>query len=112
MNAARINVLRKQRSTGFTKDGVLTIDDTGSIKPYAKKAGGVSYQYCPSVKHEAYYNVTVVNCYANATKHIPLNLRIYKPEAEFTPLGKDEPVKLILPLYGKTNENQRNIEIA
>ncbi|MBM3246293.1 MAG: IS701 family transposase [Candidatus Omnitrophica bacterium] len=83
VNAARINLLRKQRTTGFSKDGVLAIDDTGSLKPYAKKTEGVSYQYCPSVKHEAYCNVAVVSCYANAAKHIPLNLRFYKPEAEF-----------------------------
>lgn len=88
LNAARINVLRKQRTTGFSKNGVLAIDDTGSLKPYAKKTEGASYQYCPSVKHEAYCNVAVVSCYANAVKHIPLNLRFYKPEAEFMPLGK------------------------
>jgi hypothetical protein len=91
LNTARINVLRKQRTTGFSKNGVLAIDDTGSLKPYAKKTEGVSYQYCPSVKHEAYCNVAVVSCYANAVKHIPLNLRFYKPEAEFMPLGKNDP---------------------
>jgi len=37
LNAARINLLRRQRTTGFSKDGVLAIDDTGSLKPYAKK---------------------------------------------------------------------------
>ena len=89
LNAARINVLRKQRTTGFTKDGVLAIDDTGSIKPYAKRTEGVSYQYCPSVKQEAYCNVAVVSCYANAAKHIPLNLKFYKPEAEFI-CGKND----------------------
>ena len=91
LNKTRINVLRKQRTTGFSKNGVLAIDDTGSLKPYAKKTEGVSYQYCPSVKHEAYCNVAVVSCYVNAVKHIPLNLRFYKPEAEFNPLGKNDP---------------------
>jgi len=91
LNTARINVLRKQRTTGFSKDGVLAIDDTGSLKPYAKKTEGVSYQYCPSVKHEAYCNVAVVSCYANTVKHIPLNLRFYKPGAEFVPLGENDP---------------------
>jgi SRSO17 transposase len=91
LNATRINLLRKQRTTGFSKNGVLAIDDTGSLKPYAKKTEGVSYQYCPSVKHEAYCNVAVVSCYANTVKHIPLNLRFYKPEAEFMPLGKNDP---------------------
>ena len=90
LNAARINLLRKQRTTGFSKDGVLAIDDTGSLKPYAKKTEGVSYQYCPSVKHEAYCNVAVVSCYANPAKHIPIDLKINKPEAEFI-RGKNDP---------------------
>ncbi|MBL7196857.1 MAG: IS701 family transposase [Candidatus Omnitrophica bacterium] len=90
LNATRINLLRKQRTTGFSKDGILAIDDTGSLKPYAKKTEGVSYQYCPVIKEKAYCNVAVVSCYANAVKHIPLNLRFYKPEAEFI-CGKNDP---------------------
>jgi hypothetical protein len=91
LNATRINLLRKQRTTGFSKNGVLVIDDTGSLKPYAKKTEGVSYQYCPVIKDKAYCNVAVVSCYANPAKHIPINLRFYKPEAEFMPLRKNDP---------------------
>jgi len=91
LNATRINLLRAQRTTGFSKNGVLAIDDTGSLKPYAKKTEGVSYQYCPVVKEKAYCNVAVVSCYTNLTKHIPLGLKFYKPEAEFTPLRKNHP---------------------
>ena len=91
LNTKRINLLRKQRTTGFTKDGVLAIDDTGSIKPYAKKTEGVAYQYCPPVKEKAYCNVAVVSCYTNPAKHIPLGLKFYKTEAEFKPLGKNDP---------------------
>ena len=91
LNTARINVLRKQRTTGFSKNGVLAIDDTGSLKPYAKKTEGVSYQYCPVIKEKAYCNVAVVSCYTNLTKHIPLGLKFYKPEAEFIQLGKSDP---------------------
>jgi SRSO17 transposase len=91
LNAARINLLRKQRTTGFSKEGVLAIDDTGSLKPYAKKTEGVSYQYCPVIKEKAYCNVAVVSCYTNLTKHIPLGLKFYKPEAEFIPLRKNDP---------------------
>jgi len=90
LNRTRINILRKQRTTGFSKDGVLAIDDTGSLKPYAKKTEGVSYQYCPVIKEKAYCNVAVVSCYANVVKHIPLNLRFYKTEAEFI-CGKNDP---------------------
>lgn len=57
MNTKRINTLRKQRTTGFTREGVLVIDDTGSIKPRAKKIEGVAYQYCPSLKSQSYCNV-------------------------------------------------------
>ena len=91
LNLTRIKILRAQRTTGFSKNGVLVIDDTGSLKPHATKTEGVSYQYCPSLKTQAYCNVAVVSCFANATKHIPLNLKFYKPEAEFIPLGKDDP---------------------
>ena len=34
---ARIKMLRAQRTTGFFKNGLLPIDDTGSLKPFAKK---------------------------------------------------------------------------
>lgn len=87
LNNERIKVFKKQRTTSFTKDGVLAIDDTGSLKPYAKKTEGVGYQYCPSLKSEGYCNVAVVSCFANGSKHIPLNLKFYKPAAEFR-LGK------------------------
>jgi hypothetical protein len=90
LNTARINIIKKQRTTGFSKDGVLVIDDTGSLKPYAKKTEGVSYQHCSSVKREDYCNVAVVSCYVHNSKHVPLNLKFYKPEAEFM-LGKDNP---------------------
>ena len=91
LNTIRINLLRKHRTTGFSKNGVLAIDDTGSLKPYAKKTEGVAYQYCPATKEKAYCNVVVVSCYANLTKHIPLGLKFYKPEAEFIPLRKNDP---------------------
>jgi hypothetical protein len=90
LNVTRINLLRRQRTTGFSKNGVLAIDDTGSLKPYAKKTEGVSYQYCPVIKEKAYCNVAVVSCYANAVKHIPIDLKFYKPEAEFI-CGKNDP---------------------
>lgn len=90
LNNKRINTLRRQRTTGFTKDGVLAIDDTGSVKPYAKKTDGVAYQHCPSLKTEAYCNVAVGSCFVYGNKHLPLNLKFYRTEAEFL-LGKDNP---------------------
>ncbi|MDP2788765.1 MAG: IS701 family transposase [bacterium] len=90
LNAKRIKILQTQRTTGFSKNGVLAIDDTGSLKPYAKKTEGVSYQYCPPIKEKAYCNVAVVSCYSNPVKHIPINLKFYKPQAEFI-CGKNDP---------------------
>jgi len=87
LNTTRIKFLRSQRTTSFTKQGVLAIDDTGSLKPHARKTEGVSYQHCPSLKSEAYCNVAVASCFINDSKHIPLDFRFYKPQNEF-PLGK------------------------
>jgi len=87
LNNKRINTLRKQRTTGFTKEGVLAIDDTGSIKPFAKKTEGVAYQHCPSLKGQGYCNVAVASCFVNGVKHIPLDFKFYKTQGEFR-LGK------------------------
>jgi len=87
LNNKRINTLRRQRTTGFTKEGVLAIDDTGSIKPFAKKTEGVTYQHCPSLKTQGYCNVAVASCFVKDSKRIPLNFKFYKPQDEL-PLGK------------------------
>lgn len=102
LNNIRVNLLKKQRTTKFSKEGILVIDDTGSLKPHAKKTEGVSYQYCPVIKTENYCNVAVVSCFTYNTKHIPLELKFYKPEQEFL-LGKETSpileVSLILPKH-------------
>jgi len=90
LNSKRINTLRKQRTTGFAKEGILAIDDTGSVKPHAKKTEGVAYQYCPSLKSQAYCNVAVASCFVNGSKRIPLNFKFYKAQDEFS-LGKYDP---------------------
>lgn len=87
LNTKRINTLRKQRTTGFTKEGILAIDDTGSVKPYAKKTEGVAYQHCPSLKGQGYCNIAVGSCFVKGSKHIPLNFKFYKTQNEFH-LGK------------------------
>ena len=87
LNTKRINTLRRQRTTGFTKEGILAIDDTGSVKPYAKKTEGVAYQHCPPLKGQGYCNVAVASCFVNGVKHIPLNFKFYKTQNEFR-LGK------------------------
>ena len=47
----------------------------------------MAWQHCPSLKAEGYCNVAVVSCFVNGAKHIPLNLKFYKPAVEFR-LGK------------------------
>ena len=90
LNSKRLNLLKRQRTTSFSKHGILAIDDTGSLKPHADKTEGVSYQYCPVIKNEAYCNVAVVSCFTHHHKHIPIELKFYKPEEEFL-LGKEDP---------------------
>ena len=90
LNNIRINILKRAKATGFSKDGILAIDDTGSVKPYAKKTDGVAYQHCPSLNDEAYCNVAVGSCFIYGNKHLPLNLKFYRPQAEFI-LEKDDP---------------------
>jgi len=64
VNAQRIELLKNQRTTGFSKDGMLIIDDTGVLKPYAKDTEGVAYQHCPVLGTEALCNVAVASCYS------------------------------------------------
>lgn len=90
LNNLRINLLKKSKTTGISLEGVLAIDDTGLVKPYAKKTDGVAYQYCPSLKDETYCKVAVGSCFVYGNKHLPLNLKFYRPQAEFL-LGKDDP---------------------
>ena len=87
LNSKRINTLKRQRTTGFTKEGVLAIDDTGVVKPFAKKTEGVAYQHCPPLKDQGYCNIAVASCFVTRTKYIPLNFKFYKVQDEF-PLGK------------------------
>jgi len=83
VNAQRIELLKNQRTTGFSKDGVLIIEDTGVLKPYAKKTEGVAYQHCPVLGTEALCNVAVASCYSINDRYIPLEVKFYKTESEF-----------------------------
>jgi len=73
LNAKRIELLKNQRTTGFAKDGLLIIDDTGILKPYAPHTEGVSYQHCPVLGTEALCNVAVASCYSVNDRYIPLD---------------------------------------
>jgi len=90
LNNKRINLLKNQRTTGFSKEGILIIDDTGVLKPYAAKTEGVAYQHCPIIKEEALCNVAVASAFSANGRYVPLNLKFYKTEKEFL-LGKDDP---------------------
>lgn len=90
LNAQRIELLKSQRTTGFSKEGVLIIDDTGVLKPYASKTEGVAYQHCPILGTEALCNVAVASCYSANDRYIPLEVKFYKTESEFV-MGKNDP---------------------
>lgn len=90
LNEKRIKLLRNQRTTGFSKDGLLIIDDTGVLKPYANNTEGVKYQHCPLLGEEALCNVAVASCYSVNNRYIPLDVKFYKTQDEF-PLGKEDP---------------------
>ena len=90
LNEKRINLLKTQRTTGFSKDGLLLIDDTGTLKPYAAKTDGVKYQHCPIVGEKAKCNISVGPCFAVNDRYIPVNNKFYKTQDEFL-LGKEDP---------------------
>ncbi|MCC7004762.1 transposase [Candidatus Nomurabacteria bacterium] len=46
----RLEIVQKQRTTAFTKGGLLAINDTGCPKPFAKKTEGARWQYCGPLK--------------------------------------------------------------
>lgn len=90
LNAQRIQVLKNQRTTGFSKNGLLIIDDTGVLKPYASKTEGARYQHCPVLGAEAVCNIGVASCFAVYGRYVPLGLKFYKTESEFLG-GKEDP---------------------
>jgi SRSO17 transposase len=90
LNTKRILVLNKQRTTGFNNNGLLLIDDTGVLKPYAAKTEGARFQHCPVLGGEAVCNIGVASALNMHGRYIPLDVKFYKTESEFT-LGKDDP---------------------
>jgi len=90
LNSKRIELLKNQRTTGFGQDGLLIIDDTGVLKPYAQDTEGVAYQHCPVLGTEALCNVAVASCYSINNRYMPLEVKFYKTESEFI-MGKNDP---------------------
>ncbi|BBO16252.1 conserved hypothetical protein [Candidatus Brocadia pituitae] len=87
----RLEVIHKQRTTAFTKDGLLAIDDTGCPKPFAKKTEGAKWQYCGPLKKEEVCNVGVAIAFVSPAKHFPLDIVPYLPASEF-PGGETNPL--------------------
>lgn len=90
LNSRRIQVLKNQRTTGFAKNGLLIIDDTGVLKPYASKTEGARYQHCPVLGDEAVCNIGVASAFAVHGRYVPLDIKFYKTESEFA-AGKEDP---------------------
>lgn len=89
LNNKRLNIIKNQRTTCSTDDGVLVIDDTSVPKPYAKATEGAHYQHCPSLKREEICNITVMSSFSSKSKYFPINFKFYQPASEFR-LGKDD----------------------
>lgn len=90
LNERRIQLLKEQRTTGFSGNGILIVDDTGVLKPYAQHTEGVKFPHCPVLGTEALCNVGVGSCVSIGQRYIPVNLKFYKTQDEFI-LGKDDP---------------------
>jgi len=90
LNTKRINVLKSQRTTGFSKHGLLAIDDTGNRKPYALNTEGAKIQHCPSTGKQERCNIAVSSCFVNNNKHIPLGIKFYQTMDEFSLDSIDE----------------------
>ncbi|WP_347275507.1 IS701 family transposase [Candidatus Kuenenia sp.] len=86
----RMDIIQKQRTTALTKDSILTIDDTGCPKPYAKNTEAAKWQYCGPLKRPETCNVVVGAAFVSKTKHFPLDVIPYLPADEFGE-GKDDP---------------------
>jgi len=84
----RLEIIRKQRTTAPTKDGLPAIDDTGCPKPFAKKTGGAKWQYCGSLKREEVCNAGAGAVFVSQAKHFPTGIIPYLPASEF-PGGKN-----------------------
>lgn len=79
----RLEIIQKQRTTATTKNGLLTIDDTGCPKPFTKNTEGAKWQYCGPLKREEICNVGVGAAFVSHSKHFPIEYFPYLPASEF-----------------------------
>jgi SRSO17 transposase len=105
----RLEIIQKQRTTAFTQDGLLAIDDTGCPKPFAKKTEGAKWQYCGPLKKEEVCNVGVSIAFVSQAKHFPIDIVPYLPSSEFpgkesNPLFKDK-IQIAKELFDKSLES-------
>lgn len=89
----RMDIIQKQRTTAITKDSILSIDDTGCPKPFAKNTEAAKWQYCGSLKRPEICNVVVGAAFVSKTKHIPFDIVPYLPADECKEGKKDSTFK-------------------
>jgi len=82
LNDIRIQILQSNRTTKSSKKGVLVIDDSG-CKKWGYKTEGVAVQHYGTENIQTKCNVVVVSAYSDTVKRYPVNLKPYKPAAEF-----------------------------
>ncbi len=105
----RMDIIQKQRTTAITKDGILTIDDTGCPKPFAKNTEAAKWQYCGSLKRSEICNVAVGAAFVSKVKHFPIDVVPYLPADEF-PDGKKDPhfkdkIQIAIELFDNARES-------
>jgi hypothetical protein len=85
LNNIRVSIIENQKPTASTSKGVLSIDDSGCPKPYAKKTEGAQIQYCGPSRAQENCNVAVASCFVSQKKHFPINFKSYVPEDQLDP---------------------------
>ena len=105
----RMDIIQKQRTTAITKDSILSIDDTGCPKPFAKNTEAAKWQYCGSLKRPAICNVVVGAAFVSKAKHFPLDIIPYIPskgcEKGKTDLQFKDKIQIAIELLDNASES-------
>jgi len=82
LNTYRVNILQSHSATKSTKDGVLTLDDTG-CKKWGKKTEAAQVQHYGTEDRITNCNVVVASAFCSTRKRFPINQRPYLPQDAF-----------------------------
>ena len=68
VNDIRLALIENHISTASHSNGVLSIDDTATPKPYAHNTQGAQFQHCAPLRKEENCNVAVASCFVSNKK--------------------------------------------